>query len=108
MGSADLKTRDILDELDAAARRHEFVDLDHGYMYTADARLTVYGDGQRWAIVIEHLGCNPRRGALDGFCNDVHFYGNCLTLPPQPGWGEMKILTIRPVSDGPSAPLFAD
>lgn len=54
-----------------------FVDLGHVYSYLIDTRLNVFrGDNDRWAIVIERLGYNPRAGAI---ILDINYYGNCLT-----------------------------
>jgi hypothetical protein len=54
-----------------------FVELGHAYSYLIDTRLNVFcGDKDRWAIVVERLGYDPRAGAI---VLDLKYYGNCLT-----------------------------
>lgn len=54
-----------------------FVELGHAYSYLIDTRLNVFcGDKDRWAIVVERLGYDPRAGAI---VLDLNYYGNCLT-----------------------------
>lgn len=46
------------------------------YSYLIDSRLNVFrSDNDRWAIVIERLGYNPRAGFIT---IDLYHYGNCL------------------------------
>ncbi len=67
---------DILSQLDRAAADYTCPDVGHGYHRAIDARLHVFGDADRWALVVELVGYNPRAGDVV----DVrHVFGNCLT-----------------------------
>ncbi|WP_438939744.1 DUF7003 family protein [Catenulispora rubra] len=59
-----------------AADNAEFPDFNNGYYYPVDARLRLMRDPERWAMVVELVGCNPRGGNL---FDVVHTFGNCLT-----------------------------
>lgn len=52
-----------------------FMDLGHGYLYTANSRLTLYADEGRWAIVFEKSGYANRGGRIE---LELNFFGNCL------------------------------
>ena len=106
-----LTAADVLAELDrAAAGDHGafFPDFDHGYVYHADARLTAYGDGSRWAVVVEQLGVNPRSWGEGGVHTRLYFHGNAVSLPPQPGWKDLHVLSVEPLAGGPSGPLTGE
>jgi hypothetical protein len=79
-GSASVRSvidmNEILAQLDACAEEFAFPDLNHGYNYAVDARLHLFRDPERWALVAETVGYNPRAGNL---VDVVHVYGNCLT-----------------------------
>ncbi|MEV0272557.1 hypothetical protein AB0H43_27590 [Hamadaea sp. NPDC050747] len=66
----------ILAQLDDAARDYRFADPEHPYSSAIDARLHVFRDDSRWALLIELVGYNPRAGNV---VDVVHAYGNCLT-----------------------------
>lgn len=104
-----LTARDILSDLDHDARSEPafFPDFGHGYVYHVDARLTAYGDGTRWAIVIEQLGVNPRVMG-GGMHTTLYYHGNCVQLARQPGWSEHDVQTISIIRDGPSGPLMTE
>ena len=76
MGSASGRSDEVLAQLDRAAIDFQFPDLNHGYYYAVDARLRVFGDAARWALVAEAVGYNPRACNL---IDVVHTFGNCLT-----------------------------
>src|SRR5262249_43835960 len=81
MGSGQpLTPRDILDDLDADAQANSafFPDLDHGYNYQVDARLSAFGDGERWVIAIEQLAVNPRAWGVGGIHTTVYYHGNSI------------------------------
>jgi hypothetical protein len=104
-----LTAREILEELDHDARTEPafFPDFDEGGSYHIDARLTAYGDGARWALVIEQLAVNPRdAGNIGGVATTLFYHGNCIQLPPQPGWDGYDVQTVFVIGDGPSAPLI--
>ena len=106
-----LTAADVLAELDRAAAGDYgafFPDFDHGYVYHADARLTAYGDGSRWVVVVEQFGVNPRSWPEGGVMTSLRFYGNAVILPPQPGWGEHAVLTVEPLASGPSGAMTDD
>lgn len=92
---------EILAQLDDCARRHTFPMLDNGYVYPADVRLSAYGDGVRWAMVVESLGATPRAADHDCIQDVLYLFGNCLDRPP--GTANEDFLT--PTSDA-DAPTF--
>jgi hypothetical protein len=66
---------EILAQLDQAARDYRFPMLDSGYYYPVDQRLHAFRDSNRWAIIIEALGYNPRAGNL---IDVFEKFGNCV------------------------------
>ncbi|MFE5810997.1 DUF7003 family protein [Streptomyces sp. NPDC056491] len=79
-----MTTSSILGQFDHCADKGEFPDLDNGYSYPVDARIHLFADTTRWAVVAELLGYNPRAGNL----TDVMYrFGNCLTRG-EPGFGD--------------------
>jgi hypothetical protein len=52
-----------------------FMDLEHGYFYTANSRLTLYADNARWGIAFEKNGYANRGGRIE---LELNFFGNCL------------------------------
>jgi hypothetical protein len=66
---------DILSALDNNTTYNFFLDLEHGYFYTAGSRISLFADDTRWAIVFEKSGFGNRsgRGELE-----LNYYGNCL------------------------------
>jgi hypothetical protein len=70
---------EILAQLDACAVEYTFPMLDHGYVYLVDTRLHAYRDEERWALMIEVVGYNPRGGGLD---DTLYLFGNCLARAP--------------------------
>jgi hypothetical protein len=89
-------------KLDESVEYVFFPDFDHGYHYHVDQRLSAYGDGLRWVIVIEQVSVNPRGQGIE---TTLYFHGNAVVLPSQPGWGDHPIKTLSLVEDGPSGPL---
>jgi hypothetical protein len=68
-----LSTLDSSGDFDVAC----FVQLGHPYSFLIDSRLNVFrGEDDKWAIVVERLGYNPRGGAIQ---LEVYYYGNCLS-----------------------------
>jgi outer membrane protein assembly factor BamB len=49
----------ILAQLDDCVSEYRFPDLNHGYFYAVDARMHLFSDTQRWALIVETLGYNP-------------------------------------------------
>jgi hypothetical protein len=66
---------DILKELEDNSPYKFFLDLEHGYFYTAGSRITLLGDNERWAIVFEKTGFANRSGHAE---IELNYYGNCL------------------------------
>jgi hypothetical protein len=71
-----VRSADVLAQLDAAQRDFLFPDLGHGYAFTIDCRLQAFGDGARWALVVEVVGYQPRAANV---YDVLHYFGNCLT-----------------------------
>lgn len=75
-----------LDQFDFSAIMFTFPDLSHSHFFTMDARLHVYRDEQRWAVVMETVGYNSRS---QNVCNILYPFGNCLPdLAPGAGSGD--------------------
>ncbi|MEU7827155.1 hypothetical protein [Catellatospora sp. NPDC049111] len=79
---------EVLAQLDRAAKGFDFPDPEHGYYYAIDGRLHAFRDEQRWALVIELVGYNPRAGNVIDL---LHCFGNCLT-EGGPGYGHGDFL----------------
>lgn len=73
--------QEILSQLDECAKNYVFPLLDNGYYYPITSRINCYGDGEKWAIIIESFGYNLRSGHHNGAQNCVYVYGNCLSRP---------------------------
>lgn len=94
---ASFAAEEILAQLDEAAADHRFPMLDHPYVHAGDARLRAFRDPQRWAIVVEKIGYNPRAGAAEGMHLETWAFGNCVQGPPGVTDGDFH----APVSDDP-------
>lgn len=77
-------SEEFLHQLDATSDDGSFPFLDNGYYYAIDARLHVYRDATRWAVIVEAVGYNPRGYNV---IDKLHYYGNCLT-PADLGVGD--------------------
>ena len=94
---------EILDQLDAA--EFGFPMLDNGYIYPADARLSIYRDADNWMMIIEVLGAySPRTAGYDSFQNCLHIFGSNLHRLP----GTANNDFLYPIGPCPDDPLFAD
>ncbi|MFJ2017559.1 DUF7003 family protein [Streptomyces nodosus] len=82
-----MTTSSTLGQFDLCADRAEFPGLDNGYYYPVDARIRLFRDITRWAMVAELLGCTPRGGNP---IDVVHRFGNCLTRG-EPGFGDFLV-----------------
>lgn len=71
-----IQAEDILAQLDKSATEFTFPDLGHGYSYAVDARMHLFRDLERWALIVETVGYNPR---MENLVDVVHIFGNCLT-----------------------------
>lgn len=75
-----LTEKNILNTLDnfkSGGKYNFFIDLGHPYSYLIDTRLNIFrGSDERWAIVAEILGFNPR---ADSIVLEILYFGNCLS-----------------------------
>ncbi|TWV93323.1 DUF7003 family protein [Chitinophaga pinensis] len=99
---ATFTAADILAQLDAYAEKFEFPMLDNGYVYLADSRLSVYGDKERWVLLVELVGYNYRAGGHNGIENCLYFFGNCLPFPP----GIQNFNFLLATDDSEDGPTF--
>ncbi len=74
-----LTEKEILKTLDEAIQGdyNDFIDLGHGYFELANSRLTLFKDGNNWALIFEKFGYNARAGQTVQL--EIYFFGNCLT-----------------------------
>ncbi|MFF3946241.1 DUF7003 family protein [Streptomyces sp. NPDC001902] len=79
-----MTTSSVVGQFDLCSDQSTFPDLSNGYYYPVDARIHLFGDSTRWAMVAELLGYCPRAGNVTDV---VHRFGNCLTRG-EPGFGE--------------------
>lgn len=74
----------------------QFIDLGHVYSYLIDSRLNIFkGDDDKWAIVSERLGYNPRGG---GILLDICYFGNCLTNLENYNGQDKNYYTATPIN----------
>ncbi|MFG2440548.1 DUF7003 family protein [Streptomyces sp. NPDC048508] len=71
-----IQAEEILTQLDKSAAEFTFPDLGHGYFYAVDARMRLFCDLERWALIVETVGYNPR---IANLVDVLHVFGNCLT-----------------------------
>jgi hypothetical protein len=62
-----LDSAEILTILDQCCDAFTFPMLDHGYVYLAATRLSLYRSQEDWAMVIEVFGFSPRAGLPDTY-----------------------------------------
>lgn len=74
---------EILKNLDESINGdyNDFIDLGHGYFELANSRLTLFKDGDNWALVFEKFGYNARAG--NPVQLEIHYFGNCLINLPE-------------------------
>jgi hypothetical protein len=75
---ARFRVNDVVDYLDTCIIDEPycfFMDLQHGYFHTANSRLTLYADAERWVIVFEKNGYANRGRRIE---LELNFFGNCL------------------------------
>jgi hypothetical protein len=68
-------TKEILNDLDSNVLYEYFLDLEHGYFFTAGSRITLFADKERWAIVFEKSGYGNRSGCAE---IELNYIGNCI------------------------------
>ncbi len=74
----ELTEEEILKTFDSSlsGTYSDFINLNHGYFELANSRLSLFKDGEQWAMVFEKIGYNYRSGAPVGM--EIYFFGNCL------------------------------
>ncbi len=72
-----MNAAEILDQLDAAAACCNWPILENVNVDMASVRLHAYGDGRRWALIMEVLGTNIGAGP-SSIHTTLYCYGNCL------------------------------
>jgi hypothetical protein len=70
-----LRAEGILSVFDRAAGQLRFPEPEHPYSYLMAARLRAFSNADRWALVVETVGYNPRAANV---VNVLHGLGNCL------------------------------
>ncbi|WP_329010298.1 hypothetical protein OG271_27415 [Micromonospora rifamycinica] len=71
-----MRVEDVLDVFDRAAERGLFPQPEHPHSYLIAARLHAFSDTERWALVVDTVGYDPRAGNVVDL---LHALGNCLT-----------------------------
>ena len=94
--------KEILEQLDSAARQFSFPMLDNGYLYPVTARLSSYRNESHWRIVIEVVGFNYRGGGHNGIENCLYIFGN--DLKHKPGLDNANFLSLT--ADSPEGNTF--
>jgi len=84
--------KEILDDLDNNAIYEFFLDLEHGYFYTASSRINLFADENRWAIVFEKSAFGNRTGRAE---IELNYFGNCLVNQPRAGMDDLFILNTN-------------
>ncbi len=103
----------VLGVLDSCAQSFSFPMLDNGYIYPASARLSVFGDREDWAIVIETFGYSPRAHVptlnVETFASRLHNRHGAAAYYPDSGAYETHVranphnesMFFTPLEDGP-------
>ena len=92
-----LTEEEILSQLDNYKWGYycQFIDLGHAYSYLIDSRLNILrGYNERWAIVAERLGYNPRAGAIS---LEIYYHGNCLINLEQYNSQDTNYYSVSPI-----------
>lgn len=92
--------REILDQLEQAAH---WPQLDDESVEMASVRLHAYGDGQRWALVMEVLGASTIPGPT-AIHTTLYSFGNCL----EPQMSYIFSADIGPALDNVTGELRPD
>lgn len=101
MSNVRFTAGEILAQLDACAESLNFPMLDNGYIYPVTSRITVFGESERWVIVVEAVGYFHRLPGHDGVENTLYIFGNGLGF--EPGYNIENNLQVTADSDeGPT------
>ncbi|WP_281892787.1 DUF7003 family protein [Phytohabitans aurantiacus] len=90
-----LQAAGILTVFDRAAEQRRFPEPAHPYSYLMAARLHAFGDADRWALVVETVGYNPRAANV---VDVMHGVGNCL-LGTTEHWGTQHLRRVDNFQD---------
>jgi hypothetical protein len=74
----------------------QFIDLGHPYSYLIDCRLNIFAGDDKWAIVAEKLGYNPRAGRI---ILQVSYFGNCLRNLERYNNQDTNYYIVYPIDD---------
>jgi len=83
---------EILKTLDNIEPFNFFLNLEHGYFYTAGSRINLYADENKWAIVFEKSGFGNRSGRAE---IELNYYGNCLVNLDRAGLNNIYICNSK-------------
>ena len=78
-----ITSKAILESLDSSIEGDycDFIDLGHGYFELANCRITLFKNGDKWAMVFEKIGYNARAGQPVSI--EISYFGNCLVDLPE-------------------------
>lgn len=96
-----INRQEILRELDCEAESYVFPMLDNGYYHHGDQKLTIFRDGNKWAILLEILAYHNHEICLNGITTIANVFGNCLT-----GWNDNDSFYYFANNDGIDAFLY--
>ena len=95
---ARFTAKDVVDHLDKCIIDEPycfFMHLQHGYFYTANSRLTLYADENRWAIVFEKNGYANRDSRIE---LELNFFGNCLRNLDRAGANDRYVCNAKSIT----------
>jgi hypothetical protein len=99
----DASNSEILDQLDQDMSRGNYLMLDNGYYYAVLARMSVFQDGGRWAMVFDQLACGNHDDGHESIQIRTYAHGNSIAHPNGP-----FVNRSRPTKDGPEGPTFIE
>uniref|UniRef100_UPI003B52815D DUF7003 family protein n=1 Tax=Roseovarius indicus TaxID=540747 RepID=UPI003B52815D len=95
------RARAILGALDASAMGYVLPMLDHGYLYLAATRMSLFRSERHWAVVFEVFGFSPRVGVPDLWVTTIDGEIDASGSSADDRHGRHpKAQTFRPVPDG--------
>ena len=101
---SEFSASEILAQLDACAKEYNFPVLDNGHIYPVTSRISIFGDMQRWVIVVEVVGYHYRFHGHNGVENCLYIYGNCFRF--KPGINNDNVLFVT--ADSNEGPAFTE
>ena len=84
----------ILEHLDECVKEPYcfFMDLQHGYFHTANSRLSLFADEERWAIVFEKSGFGNRSLHFE---LELNYFGNSLCNQERAGTNKQFVCNAK-------------